>query len=306
MNNPREFVGGRPNGLFFKHILRKIFLEDWHLKVTALLITFGLWYGVSVSSKKGTATLDAQLSFRVSDDTVLMNASRQEVRISVSGNDRLIGDLYGRSDLRVTADLTQTPTGDRILTLTPQAVSTNLPSGIKLDDVQPSQIAVTLEPLIQKDLPVEAAITGQPAQGYEIYSTTVLPARARLSGPESFMATINSVPTAAVDISGAKSDVAAHQVAISISNPRVTLSNSDVVEVTVAIGERRVERSFALASGTKRINATLYGPKSIITKLKATDLKVEIVKGDNGSDTPQLTLPESARSLVEIRDLKLL
>jgi hypothetical protein len=234
-----------------------------------------------------------------------MNASRQEVRISVSGNDRDIGDLYGRSDLNVTADLTQTATGDRILALTPQTVSANLPSGIKLDDVQPSQIAVTLEPLIQKDLPVEPAITGQPAAGYEIYSTTVIPARARLSGPESFMATINSVPTAPIDINGAKSDVTAHQIAISINNPRVTLSNSDVVEVTVVIGEKRIERIFTLISGNKHITAMLYGPRSVVTKLKPADLRTEVVKGENGTDVPQLTLPESTRSSVEIRDLKL-
>ena len=54
-------VSGRPTQLFFKHILRKVFLEDWVLKLTALLITFALWYGVSVSTKKGTATMAAQL-----------------------------------------------------------------------------------------------------------------------------------------------------------------------------------------------------------------------------------------------------
>jgi YbbR domain-containing protein len=304
MKDPREFVGVRPTPLFFKHVLRKIFLEDWLLKLTALLITFALWYGVSVSSKKGTATLDAQLSFRVSDDTVLTNASRQEVRISVAGNDRLIGDLYGRNDLRVTADLTQTDPGDRILQLTPQSVSTNLPSGIKLEDIQPSRIAVTLETLVQKDLPVEAAISGEPAGGYEVYSATVAPARTRVSGPESFMDTLYSVPTGAVDISGAKSDVIARQVAISINNARVTLSNT-VVDVTVSIGEKRVERMFAFTASGKRVTATLYGPRSVISKLKAADMKVDIVKGDSGNDLPQLTLPDSARSLVEIHNLKL-
>ena len=306
MKDSRQLAGGRPSLLFFKHVLRKIFLEDWLLKLTALLITFALWYGVSVSSKKGTAALDAQLTFRPPDDAVLMNASRQEVRISVSGNDRLISDLYGRNDLRVTADLTQTETGERIVQLSPQSVSTNLPPSIKLEDIQPSTIAVTLEPLIKKDLPVEAAITGEPASGYEVYSTTVIPARASVSGPESFMDTLASLPTGAVDISGAKSNVSARQVPISISNPRVTIVSNSVVDVTVAIGEKRIERIFALSTASgKHVNATLYGPKSVIAKLKPTDLKLDISKGDNGADVPVLTLPESARSTVEIRDIKI-
>src|SRR5436305_7107637 len=306
MKDSRQLDGGRPSLLFFKHVLRKLFLEDWLLKLTALLITFALWYGVSVSSKKGTATLDVQLTCRPPDDAVLMNASRQEVRISVSGNDRLISDLYGRSDLRVTADLTQTENGERILQLTPQSVSTNLPAGIKSEDVQPSTIAVTLEPLVKKSLPVEAAITGEPASGYEVYSTTIIPAQAEVSGPESFMSTLNSLPTGAVDISGSKNNVTARQVPININNPRVTIISDSVVDVTVAIGEKRIERMFTLTTATgKRVNATLYGPKSVIAKLKTTDLKLDISKGDNGTDVPQLTLPESAKSTVEIRDIKI-
>jgi YbbR domain-containing protein len=305
MNGTREFAAGRPVLLFLKHVLRKIFLEDWLLKLTALLITFGLWYGVSVLSKKGTATFAAQLVFRHSDDTVVMSAGVQDVRISVAGNDQLIGQLYGRKDLSVTADLTQTETGDQVVVLTPQNVSTNLPPGIKVDDVQPSRIAVKLEPLDKKDLPVEAALTGEPAAGFEVYSTTVTPAHAQVSGPQSVMETLSSVPTGAVDISGAKSDVKAGQMPIVINNPMVTVSNNSVFDVTVSIGEKRVERSFSLTANGKRITAALFGPRSILAKLKPTDIKVDIVKGDSGNDLPQLTLPESTRNAVEIRDVKL-
>jgi len=303
MKDPRELVERRP-GLFLKHVIRKIFLEDWLLKLTALLITFALWYGVSVSSKKGTATLEAQLTFRPPDDAVLMKASPQQVRMIVTGNDRLISDLYGRTDLRLTADLTQTETGERNIQLTPQSVSTNLPSGIKLEDIQPSTVGITLEPLIKKDLPVEAAITGEPATGYEVYSTTVTPARAHVSGPESFMDTLNSVPTATVDINGAKSNISFRQQPININNPGTFISDS-VVDITIVIGEKRIDRTFALSSAGRRVIATLYGPKSVIAKLKLIDLKLDIAKGDNGADVPQLTLPESARSSVEIRDLKI-
>ena len=303
MNRSREFIGGRPNQLFFKHVLRKIFLEDWLIKLTALLITFGLWYGVSVSTKKGTATFSrVPLVFRVADDKVLMGAGVQDVSISVAGNDKLIGQLYGSNDLRVTADLTQGESGDNILQLAPDNVSTNLPPGIKLEDVQPRTISAKLEMLVQKDLPVEAATAGEPATGYEVYSTVVTPSRARVSGPESFMETLTSVPTESVDVGGAKGDIS-RQVAINLNNPRVTVSNT-VFDVTISVGEKRVERMFVLSAGNKRVNAMLFGPRSVIAKLKPADLKIDVVKGENGADLPQLTLPESIRSSVEIRDLK--
>jgi YbbR domain-containing protein len=302
MSTPREFVDVRPNRLFFKHILRKVFLEDWHLKLTALLITFALWYGVSVSSKKGTATMAAQLAFRVSDDTVLMSAGVQDVTIRVAGNDKTIDQLFG-NDIRVTADLTQVPTGDRILQLTPQSVSTNLPSGVRIEDIQPSRIAVKLDQVEEKDVSVDAAIVGEPAAGFEIYSTSVTPAKVRIRGPESFMSTLESVPTGPVDISGAKSDVIARQVPLAITNNKAAVFNT-VVDVTVLIGEKRIERIFALTtSGGKRVSAVLFGPRSVLSKVRSADLKAEL-RGDSGAELPLLVLPEPLRGVVEIRDVK--
>jgi YbbR domain-containing protein len=296
MSTPREFVSGRPNKLLFKHILRKIFLEDWFLKLTALLITFALWYGVSVSSKKGTATMAAQLSFRVADDMVLMSAGVQDVTIRVAGNDQTIDQLFG-NDLRVTADLTQFPAGDRILQLTPESVTTNLPSGVKLEDIQPSRIAVRLEGVQEKDIAVEAAITGQPAAGFEVYSTTVTPARVRVRGPESYLSSLASIPTGPIDIDGAKDDIAARQVPININNPKVAVFNT-VVDVTIAIGEKRLERTLTVTTGGKRIKVVVFGPRSAVVKIKTADLKAEISRSETGEEVPRVTVSDS---LVEIR-----
>ena len=38
---------GQQLGLFIKNILRKVFLEDWLMKLMALIITFALWMGVT-------------------------------------------------------------------------------------------------------------------------------------------------------------------------------------------------------------------------------------------------------------------
>ena len=33
--------------LWAKHVIKKLFLEDWALKLIALTITLGLWFGVT-------------------------------------------------------------------------------------------------------------------------------------------------------------------------------------------------------------------------------------------------------------------
>ena len=100
-------------GLFFKHVIRKIFLEDWFLKAVALVVTMAIWFGVSLSNKKGTATLTAQLTFRVSDNAVVTNSGVQDLTIRVAGDDRKIDQLYG-TDMRVTIDLTGEEPGERV------------------------------------------------------------------------------------------------------------------------------------------------------------------------------------------------
>lgn len=300
MNGQREsFTSGR---LFLKQVLRKLFLEDWVLKLTAILITLALWYGVSLSNKKGTATMNAQLAFRVSSDTVLTEAGVQNVMIRIAGDDEKIDELLG-TDVRVTADLTQLEPGDRVQQLTPQNVSIALPQGVRLEDIQPSRIAVKLEAVLQKDIPVRAATVGEPASGYEVYSTTVNPTRIRVSGPESVISALDTVPTSPVDVDGAKSDLTARQVPVRLEGPNVTVFDT-VVDVTVEIGEKRVQRTFELSSSGKKITAVLFGPRSLISKLRPTDLKVEVGKDLTGSESPKLNLPESMQGVVEITALK--
>src|ERR1043165_8877409 len=94
----KETIGmnARPSTLFIKHIFRKLFLEDWPIKLSALVITFALWYGVSYSNKKGTATMDADLAFRVADNATLTSVGAQHFSAKISGDDRKIDDLINR------------------------------------------------------------------------------------------------------------------------------------------------------------------------------------------------------------------
>jgi YbbR domain-containing protein len=306
-----QFVNSRPNRLLLKHILRKLFLEDWVLKLSALVITFALWFGVSYSNKKGEARMQANVLFRPADNATLTDATRntldrQEWTVKVSGDERSITDLYNtQAKIPVTVDLTTQEPGDLVVQLTPDTVSANLPKGVKLDDIQPSRIAISIEPLEEKELPVRAEITGQPAPGLEIYNTTVTPARVGLSGPKSYVDTLDSVPTETRDITGAKQDMTFRQVPASLPNKRTTVFNAGV-DVVVRIGEKRVEKTFALTTVSgKRITAVLYGPNSLLTKTKPGDLKAEVIKSGSGEDEPRLTLPDALQGTVEIRTAKI-
>lgn len=288
-------MSGEPRNLFFKHILRKIFLEDWVLKLIALVITFGLWLGVTVMSK-GKQTSDrftVPLNFRVLDNAEVTNAPVQEVEIRVRGLDEKIEQIR-RNDLIAYVDLTELLPGESVLTLKPETVSVPLPDGVKVVDLQPSRIAVTIEAIEEREIAVKAVTDGAPESGFEVYGEpTTLPQKVKVRGPASIVNTIDQLLTDKIPLKGRREDFTARQIPVTVANNKVTIYNT-VVDVFVRIGEKRAERTIAVPiPGRPGMVATaiLYGPKTVLAKIKTAEIKVEIVSDDNGMDIPRFELP---------------
>ena len=152
---PRDLSSSKePTPLLLKHLLRKVFLEDWLLKLTALAITFGLWFGVTGLSTPFTKRFTVPLAPSISSNAVITNTVIPDVEIVVSGDKRRVEQL-NRADLVASLDLTDVPAGDKVVSLSPETVSVSLPQGIRLVEVQPSRIPVNLELVEEKELAVE-------------------------------------------------------------------------------------------------------------------------------------------------------
>ncbi len=290
--------------LFFKHIIRKIFLEDWAMKLVALLITFGLWLGVTGLGTPSTKRLTVPLNPNISNSAEITSSIIAEVDIVVSGDKRKV-DQLNKTDLAATLDLTDVLPGDRVISLSPENVSVSLPQGIKLIEIQPSRIAVKLEAVQEKEVEVQAAVEGSPAAGYEVYSTTVLPPRIRVRGPVSFISQLEYVQTGNIDISGKASDFAARQIPVGVDNPKSAVLDT-VVDVFFRIGEKRIERSFSLSLAGpphKIAKFTIRGPRTMLLKARAEAFKVNIAKSEDGQERPELIVPPEIQDLIEIIDL---
>ncbi len=284
--------------LLIRQILGKIFLDDWAMKLTALLITFGLWFGVTGLSTPTVKRMFVPLNFSLSNNAEITNTPPQEVEIIISGDKRRI-DQINRAELVAALDLTDVSLGDRLILLTPETVSVTLPQGVKLIEVLPIRIAVKLEAVEEKDIEVKAVTEGNLAGGFEIYNVSVLPQKIRVRGPASFIQTLDFVKTEAIGLEGKNSDFTARQVPVGVDNPKSAVLNT-VVDVFFRIGESRIERSFLVpVSPFRTASVTLYGPRTLLSKARADAFNVEV----NADDTPQLTLPPELRDFVEVRKL---
>lgn len=293
------------NTFFAKQIVRKIFFEDWALKLTALAITLALWFVVTGLSTPTTRRITVPLNLTTASNAQISSSAQQEVEIEISGDKRRIEQI-NRSELSATVDLTEAPMGDRVVLLEPESVYVPLPQGVKLSEVAPSRIVVALERVEERDLEVRAETKGQLPAGYELYSSLVIPPRVRVRGPESVMRTIEFVKTEKIDITGRKGDFTALQVPVVASQPRAAVLNT-VVDVQLRIGEHRIERSFTLPIAGVGKNATfvLYGPRTVMAKMHADDLRVEMSLNDSGEEQPQVILPPDMEELIEVKKVSI-
>ncbi|MBX3242890.1 MAG: hypothetical protein KF685_00290 [Acidobacteria bacterium] len=301
----RERYG--PRMLFVKHVATKIFLEDWLLKLLALVITLALWFGVTgLSTPTTTRLTGVPLTLRFASNTEVTNSPVNEVDIIISGDKRRINQI-NKNDLIISVDLTDVQAGDRVVQLTPENITLDLPTGVKLDEIQPNRIAIRLEPVDVIEVAVRAETEGTPPEGYEIYSQTITPARVSIRGPAGFLKSLSVISTEKIDLSDKTSDFVARQLPLNLENPKASPLEASV-DVSFRIGERRVERLFLVQIGddpTRKATVVLFGPRSLLLESHASDLMVAIEPNAGGEQVPRLILPEQLEGKVEIRKLSI-
>lgn len=294
--------------LFIRRLLRRVFLDDWLLKSVALAITMALWLGVTGLRAPTTVRLkNITLNQRVSNDMEITNSPVQEVDIVVTGDKRKI-DRLNAQDLVMSIDLTDIKSGDRIVQLSPDTVNLELPSGIKLDEIQPNKIAVRLETVEDREVAVKPQTEGSVAEGYEIYSQMVIPAKVRVRGAESAVKSLDSISTERIDLGNRNSDFTARQVGLNVSNPNLTVLDG-IVDVVFKIGEKRGERIFVVpvvvGNEFKKATLVLFGARSLLENLNTADLRIELQRNEAGEIVPQLILPAELQDKIEVRKIKL-
>jgi len=301
-----KFFPSDERQISFRRLLRRVFLEDWMTKAIALFITVALWLGVTGLRAPTTARFrSVPLNLRVSNNIEITNSPVQEVDLVITGDKRRIDQLNPR-DLVVSLDLTDVLAGERTVQIAPENVSVELPTGVRLEEVQPNRIAVKLEAVGEREITVRAETEGAVAENYEIYNRVISPLKVRVRGPESFIKSLDSISTEKINLENRREDFIVRQVALNVVNPKVTLLDT-VVDVNFRVGEKRIERMFTVPvqGETKSAAVILYGGRSVLESLRTEDLQVVTVKTETGESSLNLDLPLEIRGRVEIRKLKI-
>jgi YbbR domain-containing protein len=289
-------------------LLRKIFLEDWSLKLLSLAIAMVLWLVVTGQNEPVTAHVNVQLNFIRPQMLEISNDPPRTVDVMLTGSRNKLDDLTAL-DLVATVDLSDQRPGERVLRLADKA-QISLPQGVKVDGYQPSAIPIFLEPIIERQVAIEPKLSGKPADGYEVYSVRPSKGSVTVRGPESRVNALQKIETETISLSEHKQTFTASNLSIDVPDPKLDLLDP-VVSVDVEIRERQVERSF---SGVRLANVvsgevptwtvTVSGPPSILDKLKPEDLKIGLVPvGISSQMERRLLVPPELEGKVTLKSI---
>lgn len=293
--------------------LREIFVEDLALKLLALVITLVLWYAVTGQRTPTTRhLLNVHLNFDLPRDTEISNDPRMVVEVTLAGNK---SDLERIDETRLVAnvDIKDFKQGERTVQLTPERITLGLPSGVRVESIEPSTIPLRLEPRVEREVEVEVRQEGNLPEGYELREVKVTPAKVRVRGPASRVSALQKIPTETVSLADHRESFVVQQLAINTNTIDKKINPLDtVVNVAFEIGERRIEKSFAVVAVRESTGAqarpetasvTLYGARSALEQLRASDIYITLDVGQDGAIAPRLVLPPGMENRVELRSI---
>jgi YbbR domain-containing protein len=229
--------------------LRKLFLEDWGLKLLALGITVVLWLGVTGQNKPVTLRVNGvQLNFLQPEGFELSNEPPATVDIVFTGSKDKLDRIEPRA-LIANVDLSDQKAGERIIKLTGNRVKMELQEDVKIQGFYPASVPVRLEPVIEAPMNVEVKFEGKLPDGYELGNVTVNPSTIRLRGPADHINGLRKAMTETVWLDGKKENFDLSQVEINIPDAKVDILDPAVAVHVEVLEKRRGDLHLRMATG---------------------------------------------------------
>jgi YbbR domain-containing protein len=210
----------------------RMLTENIGWKVLSLAAAVLLWVGL-VGEAEIATSIPIVVQFR--------NAP-QDLEITSQEPGRLFLRVRGPSNLLKPASLAGTSLeldlstihGPGEQTFTIDKTNLNLPAGVSMLRVVPSQVRVELQRRTSKQVPVEVRFSGPPPRGYRIASQSVKPARVAVIGPESKVEQTNVALTDAISLNSTVGD-ANFKVPLYVPDPNVRFQDEPVANVEIRL-----------------------------------------------------------------------
>ena len=172
------------------------------LKITALFLAMFAWvYVHNLGDTLTVISVPVNLN-GIPPEFEIVGEQPPDTKVHLRGPAPTLNNLR-RQDVVVDTKLNELPLqrGLNSVAILPNMIQ--VPAGVTVDRFNPPSFSFTLEPTANTEVPVEAAIYGSPAAGYEVTSVTGVPSRLVIEGPEPAVEDVELITTTRLSIANA-------------------------------------------------------------------------------------------------------
>jgi YbbR domain-containing protein len=208
---------------------RRVFVQDFFLKLVSLVLAFGLWLSVA-RSPIAEVEMKVPIEFRnLPDDLEIDSASFTEAQVRMRGPDRAIHHLEA-SDVRAEVDLSNVKPGERTFDLTARHV--RVPQELEVVQVIPGQFHLSFDTRETRTIDVHPRVTGTFAGGMRVAQVIADPAQVTVTGPKRRVEAMEAASTDPVDASGTMRS-ATFLTQVYVTDPLIQVVHPNPIRVTV-------------------------------------------------------------------------
>lgn len=237
------------------------------LKVLALALATLLWLTVA-GEHIVERSLRVPLEFRnIPPQLEIVGEPPPTVDVRLRGSSSLLSRVQPGEVVAV-LDLTGTRPGSRLFNL--RTEEARAPFGVEVAQVIPSTLALSLEKLAIRTVPVVPAIEGEPAPGFVVGRISSQPATVAVIGPETRVRQIAQATTEPVSVTSARERVR-DVVNVGVADSSVRLKEPQNATVAVEIWPAPVEREVSgVPVRWRNLGAGLRAPKVVPAVARVT------------------------------------
>ena len=273
--------------------MKRFLKENLAFKALALFLALFVWYLSKESGEPIQMSFFAPVVFKNVPESFQVTSQPNQVNIVASTRNR---ETFNPLEIQAVLDLSKAKSGQLPYQITEKDIHS--PVEVEISRIQPSQVNLNIEELIEVDFPIEPRFQGKPKKGFLLESIEMQPSTIRIQGSKSEVEPIKRIMTSQIDLNGLDKSL---DLIVQLDLPRgdLQIKNSDVEYYTARINikslpiKKRFDNVpvylrntvFVSVINPSVFNVFVEGPAEVLNSLQPAEIYgiIDLSKTEPGS-----------------------
>jgi len=274
-------------------------------KVLAVVLAIFVWFLARKSGETLQMSFYAPVVFKNVSPVFQVTSDPPQINIVVLTNSR---ESFNPQEIQAVIDLKNSQEGTLSYVLTESHILS--PVKVEITRINPSQITVKIEELIEKSFSIKPRYQGTPKEGYLLGDIKIVPDTMTMRGPRSILEKLEYISTYEIELEDLKESVSMRvELELPEGNVQIINENVDYYSAEVTINSLPVRKrfdnvpvflrnvNFVSVINPNTFNIFVEGPADLVQEIKVEELFGEIdlssyKPGEYPKVTPKVVTPE--------------